>query len=166
MTIAVDTVTPRINLRTIVSSFPLSRFPLNSLAGYAGSRCTAGWHASNSLRGLRLDAGQLRSPRRHQRPVGQPGAHPAVRIVDRAGIGQRPGRDLQMGALGSRFPPPAAAVRFLSNGGDMAIVSHDLAVADAAYDAIHTAVLDGTYRRAQLDASVQKLLNLGLRFMP
>src|SRR5438445_1638028 len=72
MTIAVDTVTPRMNLRTIVSSFPLSRFPLNSLPGYAGSRYTAGWHASNSLRGLRLDAGQLRSPRRHQRPVGQP----------------------------------------------------------------------------------------------
>ncbi len=74
--------------------------------------------------------------------------------------------DLQMGALSSQYPPPAAAVRFLSNGGDMAIVSHDLGVADATYDAIHAAVLHGIYRRAQLDASVQKLLNLGLRFMP
>jgi hypothetical protein len=46
------------------------------------------------------------------------------------------------------------------------IVSHDIQVADASYDAIHTAVLDGIYSRAQLDASVQKLLNLGLRYMP
>jgi len=74
--------------------------------------------------------------------------------------------DLQMGALSPQYPPPSAAVRFLSNGGDMAIVSHDIAVADATYDAIHAAVLDGNYHRAQLDASVQKLLNLGLRFMP
>jgi beta-N-acetylhexosaminidase len=74
--------------------------------------------------------------------------------------------DLEMGALSPQYPPPSAAVRFLSNGGDMAIVSHDIAVADATYDAIHAAVLDGSYHRAQLDASVQKLLNLGLRFMP
>jgi beta-N-acetylhexosaminidase len=74
--------------------------------------------------------------------------------------------DLQMGALSPQYPPPPAAVRFLVNGGDMVIVSHDIAVADATYDAIHAAVLSGSYRRAQLDASVQKLLNLGLRFMP
>ena len=74
--------------------------------------------------------------------------------------------DLQMGALSPQFPPPAAAVRFLSDGGDMVIVSHDISVADAAADAIHAAVLDGTYPRAQLDASVQKLLNLTLKFMP
>ena len=74
--------------------------------------------------------------------------------------------DLQMGALSPQYPPPAAAVRFLVNGGDMVIVSHDLAVADATYNAIHAAVLSGSYRRAQLDASVQKLLNLGLRYMP
>jgi hypothetical protein len=48
----------------------------------------------------------------------------------------------------------------------MVIISHDIAVADAAYDAIHAAVLSGKYPRAQLDASVQKLLNLGLRYMP
>jgi beta-N-acetylhexosaminidase len=74
--------------------------------------------------------------------------------------------DLQMAALSPHYPPPAAAVRFLKNGGDMVIVSHDIAVADAAYEAIHAAVVDGSYPRAQLDASVQKLLSLGLRFMP
>lgn len=74
--------------------------------------------------------------------------------------------DLQMGALTPGFPPPSAAVRFLINGGDMVIVSHDMAVADATYEAIHAAVLSGAYARAQLDASVQKLLSLGLRYMP
>lgn len=62
--------------------------------------------------------------------------------------------------------PPVAAVRFLKNGGDMVIISHDIAVADATYAAIHAAVLNGSYPRAQLDASVQRLLALGLRFMP
>jgi beta-N-acetylhexosaminidase len=74
--------------------------------------------------------------------------------------------DLQMGALTPDFPPPTAAVRFLVNGGDMVIVSHDIGVADATYDAIHAAVLNGAYPRTQLDASVQKLLSLGLRYMP
>jgi beta-N-acetylhexosaminidase len=74
--------------------------------------------------------------------------------------------DLQMGALSPQYPPPAAAVRFLQNGGDMVIVSHDIEVADAAYEAIHIAVVSGAYRRAQLDASVQKLLDLRLRYMP
>jgi hypothetical protein len=48
----------------------------------------------------------------------------------------------------------------------MVIVSRDLAVADETDDAIHAAVLNGTYPRAQLDATVQKLLNLTLKFMP
>jgi beta-N-acetylhexosaminidase len=74
--------------------------------------------------------------------------------------------DLQMGALSPGFPPASAAVLFLVSGGDMVIVSHDIAVADATYDAIRAAVLSGTYPRAQLDASVQKLLSLGLRYMP
>jgi beta-N-acetylhexosaminidase len=74
--------------------------------------------------------------------------------------------DLQMGALSPEFPPPSAAVRFLANDGDMVIVSHDIAVADATYDAIHTAVLSGAYPRTQLDTSVQRLLRLGLRYMP
>ena len=74
--------------------------------------------------------------------------------------------DLEMGSLIPSDSPPAAAVRFLKNGGDMVIVSHDLAVADATYAAIHAAVLSGSYPRAQLDGSVQKLLSLGLRYMP
>lgn len=74
--------------------------------------------------------------------------------------------DLQLGVPTPDFPPPSAAVRFLANGGDMVMVSHDIAVADATYDAIHAAVLSGAYPRAQLDASVQKLLSLGLRYMP
>lgn len=74
--------------------------------------------------------------------------------------------DLEMAALSPQYPPPVAAVRFLENGGDMVIVSHTIATADATYDAIHAAVLSGTYSRAQLDASVMKLLNLGNRYMP
>ncbi len=74
--------------------------------------------------------------------------------------------DLQLGALSPEYPPPVAAVRFLKSGGDMVIVSHDIAVADATYAAIHAAVLNGSYPRAQLDGSVQKLLSLGLRYMP
>ncbi len=74
--------------------------------------------------------------------------------------------DLQMGALVPRFPPPLAAVRFLKNGGDMVIVSHDIGVADAIYDAIHGAVINGDYPRSQLDASVRTLMALQLRFMP
>jgi len=74
--------------------------------------------------------------------------------------------DLQLGAVSPEFPPPTAAVRFLSNGGDMVIVSHEIAVADATYDAIHQAVLGGVYPRTLLDASVQRLLSLGLRYMP
>jgi len=74
--------------------------------------------------------------------------------------------DLEMGSLIPSDSPPAAAVRFLKNGGDMVIVSRDIAVADATYAAIHNAVLNGTYPRGQLDASVQRLLSLGLRYMP
>ena len=94
---------------------------------------------------------------------------PAVMRVLRQELGYRGvviSDDLQMGALSPQFPPPAAAVRFLTDGGDMVIVSHDISVADATDDAIHAAVLDGSYPRAQLDASVQKLLNLTLKFMP
>jgi beta-N-acetylhexosaminidase len=74
--------------------------------------------------------------------------------------------DLQLDPLSPEFPAPSAAVRFLANGGDMVIVSHDIAIADATYDAIRDAVLSGYYPRTQLDASVTKLLNLGLRYMP
>ena len=69
-------------------------------------------------------------------------------------------------APASSPPATVTAPVFLENGGDMVVVAHDIQVADAAYDAIHAAVLDGSYARAQLDASVQKLLSLGLRYMP
>ena len=74
--------------------------------------------------------------------------------------------DLELGALSPESPAPTAAVQFLTNGGDMVIVSHEISVADATYDAIHQAVLGGVYPRTQLDASVQRLLSLGLRYMP
>jgi beta-glucosidase-like glycosyl hydrolase len=69
--------------------------------------------------------------------------------------------------ISADLPSPLAdEVGFLESGGDMVVISHDIVSADAVYDAIHLAVLSGRYRRSQLDASVQKLLNLGLRFMP
>lgn len=74
--------------------------------------------------------------------------------------------DLETNATSSADAVPLAAVRFLENGGDMVIIGHDLDVADATYDAIDAAVVSGAYPRADLDASVQKLLNLGLRYMP
>ncbi len=74
--------------------------------------------------------------------------------------------DLLADANPSVNPAPVAAVHFLAAGGDMVMVSHDLSIADATNDAIHAAVLDGTYPRTQLDASVQKLLNLNLKYMP
>jgi beta-N-acetylhexosaminidase len=74
--------------------------------------------------------------------------------------------DLQVPALTRQYAPPTAAVRFLEGGGDMVIISNDIGVADATYDAIHAAVVRGAYPRARLDASVQKLLSLGLRYMP
>lgn len=74
--------------------------------------------------------------------------------------------DTTGGAGSPEVPPATAAVRFLVNGGDMVLVSHDIALADATYDAIHAAVLSGAYPRAQLDGSVQTLLSLGMRYMP
>jgi beta-N-acetylhexosaminidase len=102
-------------------------------------------------------------------PLAPASMSPTVLQLLRSGLGYQGviiSDDLQMSALGPEFPPPTAAVRFLSNGGDMVMVSRDVAVADATYDAIHAAVLSGVYPRTQLDASVQRLLGLGLRFMP
>jgi beta-N-acetylhexosaminidase len=73
--------------------------------------------------------------------------------------------DFDMTPAGSQRPS-VAALAFLESGGDMVMVGHHLDIADATYDAIHAAVLTGAYPRARLDASVQKLLNLGLRYMP
>jgi beta-glucosidase-like glycosyl hydrolase len=70
------------------------------------------------------------------------------------------------GACAGTPQTPATAVAFLESGGDMAIVSPDMDVADATYDAIYAAVVRGEYPRDELDASVQRLLKLSLRYMP
>lgn len=68
--------------------------------------------------------------------------------------------DLQMQALLPRFPPPAAAVQFLQNGGDVVIVAHDLEVAESVHAAIREAVLSGRLPRARLDGAAQAVQKL------
>ena len=65
--------------------------------------------------------------------------------------------DMEMGAITSSTPTPEAAVQFLAAGGDMVMVAHHLAVADATYDAIRTAVTSGRLPRARLDEAVAAL---------
>ena len=68
--------------------------------------------------------------------------------------------DMQMGAITSSTPTPEAAVEFLIAGGDMVMVAHDTSVADAAFDAIKTAVIAGRLPRSRLDAAVSDLQKL------
>ena len=65
--------------------------------------------------------------------------------------------DLEMGAITASTPTPEAAVEFLIAGGDMAMVGHHIEVADATFDAIHAAVVDGRLPRSRLDAAVAAL---------
>ena len=65
--------------------------------------------------------------------------------------------DLQMEGVTAQVSTPEAAVRFLVNGGDMPMVAHDLAVADATFDAIKAAVLSGRLTRARLDEAVLRI---------
>jgi beta-N-acetylhexosaminidase len=65
--------------------------------------------------------------------------------------------DMEMGAITNSTPVTLAAVQFLQNGGDMVMVAHDLAVADATYDAILAAVQNGTLPRSRLDEAVAAL---------
>jgi beta-N-acetylhexosaminidase len=65
--------------------------------------------------------------------------------------------DMEMGAITNSTPTPEAAVEFLAAGGDMVMVAHHLAVADATYDAIKAAVLSGRLPRARLDEAVASL---------
>jgi beta-N-acetylhexosaminidase len=65
--------------------------------------------------------------------------------------------DMQMGAITASTPTPEAAVEFLLAGGDMVMVAHDLAVADATYDAIKSAVLSGRLPRSRLDDAASRL---------
>ena len=52
---------------------------------------------------------------------------------------------------------PEAAVEFLVNGGDMAMIAHDISVADATYDAVKAAVASGRLPRTRLDDAVSAL---------
>ena len=65
--------------------------------------------------------------------------------------------DMEMGAITSSTPAPEAAVEFLVAGGDMVMIAHHLAVADATYDAIKAAVESGRLSRQRLDEAVASL---------
>lgn len=65
--------------------------------------------------------------------------------------------DMEMGAITSSTPAPEAAVEFLIAGGDMVMIAHHLAVADATYDAIRAAVESGRLPRQRLDDAVATL---------
>jgi beta-N-acetylhexosaminidase len=65
--------------------------------------------------------------------------------------------DMEMGAITSSTPAPEAAVEFLVNGGDMVMIAHHPAVADATYDAIKAAVVSGRLTRSRLDEAVTAL---------
>jgi beta-N-acetylhexosaminidase len=65
--------------------------------------------------------------------------------------------DMEMGAITNSTPVTLAAVQFLQNGGDMVMIAHHLAAADAVYDAILAAVDNGTLARSRLDEAVAAL---------
>ena len=71
--------------------------------------------------------------------------------------------DMEMGAITATTPAPVAAVQFLAAGGDLVMIAHHLAVADATYDAIRAAVLDGGLPRSRLDEAVAALQALPVR---
>jgi beta-N-acetylhexosaminidase len=65
--------------------------------------------------------------------------------------------DMEMGAITASTPAAEAAVEFLIAGGDMVMIAHHLAVADATFDAIKAAVESGRLPRARLDEAVVAL---------
>ena len=65
--------------------------------------------------------------------------------------------DMEMGAITNSTPVTLAAVQFLQGGGDMVMIAHRIADADAVYDAILAAVRDGTLPRSRLDDAVRQL---------
>jgi len=71
--------------------------------------------------------------------------------------------DMEMGAITATTPAPIAAVQFLQAGGDLVMIAHDLGVADATYDAIRAAVIDGRLARARLDDAVAAIAALPSR---
>jgi beta-N-acetylhexosaminidase len=68
--------------------------------------------------------------------------------------------DMEMGAITSTTPAPEAAVEFLLAGGDMVMIAHDIAVADATFAAIKSAVESGRLPRRRLDDAVAALISL------
>ncbi len=68
--------------------------------------------------------------------------------------------DMEMGAITSSTPAPEAAVEYLIAGGDMVMIAHHIAVADATFDAIKAAVESGRLPRARLDEAVAALTAL------
>jgi beta-N-acetylhexosaminidase len=65
--------------------------------------------------------------------------------------------DMEMGAITASTPAPEAAVEFLVNGGDMVMIAHHIAIADATYNAIKAAVISGRLKRSRLDEAVAAL---------
>lgn len=65
--------------------------------------------------------------------------------------------DMQMGGVTGVAPTPEGAVRFLLAGGDMVMVAHDLAVADAVDEAILAAVRSGRLPRSRVDEAYARL---------
>lgn len=68
--------------------------------------------------------------------------------------------DMEMGAITNSTPTPEAAVEYLLAGGDMVMVAHHLAVADATFNAIKSAVESGRLPRSRLDEAVAALTSL------
>jgi len=68
--------------------------------------------------------------------------------------------DMEMGAITNSTPAPEAAVEYLIAGGDMVMIAHHLAVADATFGAIKAAVLSGRLPRSRLDDAVTRLQEL------
>jgi beta-N-acetylhexosaminidase len=96
-------------------------------------------------------------------PVRSADLSPATVQILRSDLGFRGAiisDDMEMGAITASTPAPEAAVEFLAAGGDMVMVAHDLAVADATYDAIKAAILSGRLPRARLDEAVATLESL------
>ena len=96
-------------------------------------------------------------------PVRSADLSPATMQILRSDLGFRGAiisDDMEMGAITNSTPTPEAAVQFLVAGGDMVMVAHHLAVADATYDAIKAAVVSGRLPRARLDEAVAALETL------
>lgn len=72
---------------------------------------------------------------------------------------------LEMGALAARgYPPPVGATLALAAGADLLLFNRDHAMHREAFANLVQAVKDGTVSQAQLDASVERILQTKQRF--